>query len=54
MKIRIEVIDEDIHKATDIIEDITCDLFNKYPAAEANLDKITKGNLVEFLIKNKS
>lgn len=51
MKVRIEVMDENPNKANDMIQDIACDLFDKYPAAEADLEKLQKEQAVEILVK---
>jgi hypothetical protein len=51
MRVRIEVVDRDVEKACDVIEDITSDLIWKYPEAEANLTDLRKKNIVEFNVK---
>ena len=49
MKVRIEVIDENIEQANDVVQDIAFDLLDKYPRAEADLRGMKDGN-VEFLL----
>lgn len=51
MKIRIEVVDESVKMAEEVIEDLAWDIFNKYPGAEADLRGVSNSNSVEFLIK---
>ena len=52
MKVRIEVVGENQQRAEDIVQDITCDLFDKYPKAEADLEKLERQKVVEFLFNN--
>jgi len=52
MRVRIEVVDENEHKADDMIQDIACDLFDKYPKAEADLGKMNNEKAVEIFMDN--
>jgi hypothetical protein len=50
MRIRIEVVDEDIRRTSDVLEELKWDILEKYPKAEADFREIEKGN-VEFLVR---
>jgi len=51
MKVRIEVIGENNDMANDLVEEIACDLFDKFPSAEKDFEKIGKEKTVEIFLK---
>tara|TARA_Y100000310_G_C20443770_1_gene697349 strand:+ start:202 stop:372 length:171 start_codon:yes stop_codon:yes gene_type:complete len=52
MKIKIEVVDKDIDKAGDVIEELVWDIFDKYPGSEADFSSLNREKRVEFLVKD--
>ena len=50
MKIKIEVVDDNIQKASDMIGEIVWAVCDRFPEVETDLRKVYKGNQVEILV----